>query len=108
MKNLVCKYMDIALYNVGIVSSILICAIKWGWLDEYEVRRLPWMPSGGCYFCLGFWLTVIKFTLLYAVSGWEWSCVINILGYGFFSAPFINMIVGYARGQVRGSDNDGV
>lgn len=39
------------------VSFLLILAKKWGLLETYEATRKKWMPSGDCYFCLGWWLS---------------------------------------------------
>ena len=103
--------MELAFYNIGIVSSVLICLLKWGVLDYYQARwERPWLPAAGCYFCLGFWLTILNFTAAQIWAGWITpSRAIEIVLYGFVSAPFINMIVGYARGQVRrGDDPEGL
>ena len=79
--------------GVGLVSAVLICLGKWGVLDWYQVKRKIWMPDAGCFFCLGFWLS----SLVWLQEGAGFKAFFIAL----CSAPFINIIVNYARGEVR-------
>lgn len=80
---------------VGVVSFLLVVAHKWELLDIYDATRKTWMPSGGCYFCLGFWLSVI-------VQAITFSPVWLALP----AAPFVSLIVSittdYARRKTDG------
>lgn len=92
--------------NIGFVSAILICLIKWEWLDYYQVVRKPWMPDAGCYFCLGFWVSIILnlfVTIVRDLAGDEStvSSYLIIPVVAFVCAPFVNIIVTHARGKAE-------
>jgi hypothetical protein len=78
---------------VGLVSSLIIIAGKWGILDWYQVKRKMWMPDAGCFFCIGFWLSLIMWT----VDGNQFFSIPAAL----VTAPFINYIVSHARGKAE-------
>lgn len=76
----------LALFN----SCLLMCFRKWGWLDYYEAVRKPWMPSGSCFLCLGFWLTIITALPVY----WLFSLHLDWVLYPFCAATLINYFAG--------------
>jgi len=69
-------------------ACLLQCFKKWGWLDFYEAVRKKWMPSGSCYLCLGFWITVFIALPVY----WLFALNVQWLLYPFCAAPIINYL----------------
>jgi hypothetical protein len=73
---------------LGVTITLLQCFDKWGWLDYYEFSRATWMPEGGCFLCLSFWLSIPVSFLYYVLwlYGAHWllipltvAGIINIL-----------------------------
>jgi hypothetical protein len=92
--------------NVGLLSCLMLCFIKWGWLDLYQVYRKEWMPEAGCYLCLGFWLGIALNGLAVLLTqimldGFDAVEYLRMILNAFISAPFINVIVMYARGKTE-------
>lgn len=74
------------------VSFVLTTWAKMGALDLYEAYRPKFFPSGGCFFCLGFWLSWIL-----GAGAWLLDPVKIWILVPFLSAPLINFITLYPR-----------
>lgn len=65
------------------VCFILLFFNKTGWLLKYEAYRPFWLPSGTCFFCLGFWISAFITAEIQLVN-FNWYN---------FAIPFLSSVV---------------
>ncbi len=74
----------------GLSCSVILISIKYKLDAAYLRHQKLWMPKSVCYFCLGFWVSLLWCWALHPIIG---QSLINSLVIALSSAGFIRKII---------------